>query len=331
MKEEDLAEINESIAKAVDGYLVDGKFDLDIAKLKIKIHLEGPKWTGRVDRPVAQFLIDLDRQLRKAFSAVNIDLPETEHGLIALRIEKGSLSAFIEYAPQIYEALSALAAPQKVVVLTTILTSVGLLKQLRSALREEEPARDHEEAGNSLEAMRANDRTLMLSQLKQIDEATPQLQAPLKNLIKTMDEKDRITLPGSPNPQVKEHAKEALSKKVNIKNPTTNYYIDHPYTVENLETKQSGKWSVTLRFGDFSFKAALALDPKDIDTLLAEYRTAHAQQRKIAPHLQVTADISSKGVKWASVMGIGAPRERSKNLPDVLREQNYKKKSRTTS
>lgn len=321
MKDEDIAAINDALAKAVDGYLSDGKFDLDIAKLKIKIHLEGPKWTGRVDRPVAKFLIDLDNQLRKAFSAVGIELPETEHGLIALRIEKGSLSAFIEYAPQILESLSLLAAPQRVVVLSAILTSVGLIRNLRGQLKDEVPVEQADP--NGVEAMKANERSLMLSQLKQIDESAGQLQNPLKSLIKTMDEKDRITLPGSPKPQVKDVAKESLTKQVSTKAKTTNYYIDHPYIVENLQTKQTGKWSVTLRFGDVSFNAALNLDRKDIDNLLAEYREAHAHERKIAPHLQVTADISSRSIK-AAVIGIGKPRERSRSLPEVLREQNYK-------
>lgn len=322
MNQEDLKRVNEAIKKALQGYLdSDGSFNLDIADLNLKIYLQGPKWTGRVDRPVAQFLLDLDKRLNEELENLGVELPESQHGLVALRIESGSLQAFLEYAPQVYEHIQALAGPQKVAIFATVLTSFGLLRTVRSHLKN---SNEDAEVVDT-EVHQARSREIMLDRL---EASAPQLQQPLKKLIGAMDKGDAIILPGESSPIKKEDAKKVLDI-VKPEAPKANsYYIDQHYIIENLETKPDKVWRISLRYGDLSFKAKLLIRQEEISDLLARYREAHAQGRSISADLQVVAEIDSKGVKstTAAVVGVGKPRPKSAKLSEALERESKRQR-----
>ena len=58
----------------------------------------------------------------------------------------------------------------------------------------------------------------------------------------------------------------------------------------------------TLKVGEVSFKARLALSHEDATSLLEQFQNAHAGETQIAPDLEVTARISPKGVQSAELL-----------------------------
>ena len=75
----DPAEVMRGISDAMESYFKgEGEFRLDLQDVKLRIYLDGPKWHGVVDKPVADFLIDLEKKLRLEFEKLEIKLPKWE-------------------------------------------------------------------------------------------------------------------------------------------------------------------------------------------------------------------------------------------------------------
>jgi hypothetical protein len=69
---------------------------------------------------------------------------------------------------------------------------------------------------------------------------------------------DQIDLPGHTEPLKKEQAKKALTTAT--RSQSMAYYVDHPYKVESLNTKDPENWKIGLSFGDVAFSAEVLLD-----------------------------------------------------------------------
>ena len=137
--------------------------------------------------------------------------------------------------------------------------------------------------------------------------------------MKTMAPADVIQMPGSANLVKKEQAKEGLSHDTRSRAKT--FYIDHRYIVQELSTKKPGQWSITIKYGDQTFRAKLLLTEAEVSSLLQNFQEAHARGSEIAPDMQVTAEISARGVQAASVIALGSPRATATKLSDALKEQ----------
>lgn len=311
-----------ALEKALDGYLLKGeKFTFEIEKQNLRIHLKGPRWTGVVDSAVASFLLELDKRIREELVRHAVPIPKDDHGFVVLRVSEGSLIAQIEINPEILNALADWPTEAKIVVATTFVVALGVWKgfeYLKVA------------AEAKTEQIKANKDTLMAeAHLKLVDTLcditrdAANLQAPTRKLIGKMTEADLITLPGAVKPVKKDDAKIVLSART-TRSKSRTYYIDQLYVVESLTTKPK-KWEIGLRYGTVSFKAKLELSDKEVSKLLADYETAHAKGSEISPPLQVTAEISPKGIRSAIVVGIGKPRPNNKGIAAALKAEKDKK------
>src|SRR5687768_7325773 len=89
--------LKESALRIIEDYIKNpDTFELDLSSLDFRIKLQGSKWKGVVDRPVAQFLLDVDKRVQTELARVGVPLPKSNHGVVALRIEEGSMEAFLE-------------------------------------------------------------------------------------------------------------------------------------------------------------------------------------------------------------------------------------------
>lgn len=327
MHKDESTELSASISAAFQRYFQGGEtFEIDLANMEIRIfHLEGSKWNGAVDRTVAKFLLELDEKLTEELEKRGVDLPRSEHGILALRIKKGSTDAYLEYVPQILEQLRLLTTGDKIMIMTGLLLTLGIwtgkgLMEKRAEIRMKELSNEAENAQRE-ERLAILDRTLSLA------EAAAPLQAPMKRLISRMDEADVIQLPGMDRPVHQKTAQEHLEKPTRMATKASTYYVDLPYIVEDLTTKTAGKWTIGLRFGNFKFTAKVDLLHEQIASLLEEFKTAHAKGLNIAPHLQVTAEFNAKGLKPGSarVIGIGGPRPGSIKISEAVERAKVKK------
>ncbi len=309
---EETAKIVQKIHGAFEGYLNDGTFSLNIEELELKIHLKGPKWEGVVDRPVADFLVALDNRLRKELEILGVELPDTDHGIVALRIEKGSLMAFLQYAPEVLHQVQLLAPGHKAAFVASILTAMNVFGNVRKRINEEVP--------QETEKVRSGDRAFFLQHVADLETREREVQKPLKALVSHMDPaKDTVSLPGQEELVNQKAAKKVLASSQAPEKPKPrNYYIDGPYTVEGIDTKTS-KWKISLRYGaEVRFKAQVNLEQSEMQKLLDAFKEANKKGTKIAPDLHVSAEIAAKGIKSAIVVGVGEPRPSSVKLSNAF-------------
>jgi hypothetical protein len=274
-----------------------------------------------VDSAVASFLLELDKRIRDELSRHGIDVPSDDHGFVVLRVSEGSLVAQIEINPEILNALAGWPTEAKIVVAAAFVVALGIWKGF-DYLKAASDAKT-EQLKNKKDVLMAEAHLKLVDTLCDITRDAASLQAPARRLIGKMTEADLITLPGAAKPVKKDDAKIVLSART-TRSKSRTYYIDQLYVVESLTTKPK-KWEIGLRYGTVSFKAKLELSDKEVAKLLADYKTAHAEGSEISPALQVTAEISPKGIRSAIVVGIGKPRPNNKGIASALKAEKDKK------
>ena len=314
------SELEARLKAVMEGFLAgESDFTLDLTQWNISIRIKGPKWRGVVDKPLALFVLDLDRKVAEELARHGVDLPKTEHGLVALRVKDGSMLAFLEGVPDVIEAISKLPPDKQMLVLFAVLIAAGMGKVVQGIMQSYTDGIKEKEQ-TKREAIQAQER---IHTLKVITEspARYQLEAPLRGLVGKLGDNDLIELPGAQEGVRKKKIKAELTKSSRSK--ASNYYIDGAYTVEGISTKNPAKWTISLNYGQITFTAAHQLSDEDVQSLLADFKEAHAKNRKIAPCLHVTAEINAKGIKKSVVVGIGKARKNSVRMSDALTAEGY--------
>lgn len=312
-------EIETQLNIAVEDFLNDSESaDFDPASIKLELKVQGESWHGVVDKAVAQFLLELDSTLTRKLGELGIDFEPTKHGIVSLKIEEGSLEAFFKYGDKILRQFAKLKPQDKLLVSALLLGIFGLPGASLIIGKITEPITQQIEATKDieLEKIRSQERARLVERLTEVNSASRELEKPVRGLVAKMESEDLISLPGRDEPLSKEAVKKTFNPVKRHK--PKQYYIDHHYTVEELSTKNPNEWSLTLSYGGILFKAKLHLNESDIDQLLEDYQSAHSNGSQITPPLHVTAEINAKGVKSASVVGIGNPRAEARKLSDVL-------------
>ncbi|TDU64145.1 hypothetical protein EI77_04329 [Prosthecobacter fusiformis] len=303
------ASVEAQINNLIDTYLAGEQFEPDISKLGLRIYIQGDSWAGVVDKPLAKFLLDLDKKLSDELAKLGIELPNTPHGLVALKVDDGSLDAVLQYAKGILQAVTKMKLRDQLFIYLTAATALGfvmgpeIIEKIQAA-----PIREIE----------AREKVQLIEAVGKVIEATRDLQQPARGLVNSMKENDRITLPGQTGALTKKEAKDILVKSTRSK--PKQYYIDGNYIVEELSTKKPGEWEIGLKWGDQTFRAKMLLSSKEVDDLMDSFQLAHLSGSNIAPDLQVTAMINAKGVYSASVVGLGDRRKGSNTLGEVYAE-----------
>lgn len=311
-------QINVAVAAFLEGSAVT---DFDPALIKLDFKVKGKAWHGVVDKAVAQFLLDLDLVVTRKFEEFGINLEPTKHGVISLRIEEGSLEVFFQYGEKILKQIRQMSTKDKLLASAILLTIFGfpaasdIVEKITAPIAESiEAERDIE-----MEKIRSEERERMIDRLARVTESALELQKPVRGLVAKMESGDTIILPGRVDEMDRHEAKKTLDKYKRQKPKT--YYIDQVYIIEELLTKNSEKWYLSLRYGDVSFRAEIQLSEEELQKLLEGYESAHKINDPITAGLHVTAEINAKGVKTALVVGVGSPRVDNKGLSAALIEQ----------
>ncbi len=297
----------------------DEKYSIDIASLNLRVHIKGKKWSGLVDKPVAKFIVDFDGKVRQELKNVGIDLPKTDHGVIALDVRNGSMDGWLQLTKEFVTLYKSVPLESQIALLTAIIAGLGIYKLpvIIAAVQAARLKRAESEGDTALERARGETMERMLKSVEGVVAASRELQGPLRtNLIGKMGDDDVIELPESPKPLTKIEAGKSLSKSSRSK--PLSYYVDHVYLIQSVNMKRS-PYEVSLEYGNVSFNAKLILSEEDSQKLWEEFKTAHAKGSVAALNLQVTARINlKKEVIDGEVVGIGKPREQSKMLSDLV-------------
>ncbi len=310
--------IEKTLETAVEAFIADQKgYILNINALELRVTVKGTSWTGVVDKTFAKFVLDLDGRIEEELKKLGVEMPQSPHGIVALKVEDGSTDAIIKYANDLIGTLGSVPVETQIILACAILLALGVYKgpDLIKALNEPKLKKLEADARKADSAERIQ---LVNAVTSLAGESMRELQQPLRSLVNTLDPKDVILLPGQVEPVQKEVAKKHLEKGTRSKPEV--YYIDQRYIVHGLTTKKKNEWEITLKVGSHVFSAKLEITNKEVSELLESFQDAHDKNSEIAPDFQVTARINAKGVQSAQVVGMGDPRSGSMRLAQALAE-----------
>lgn len=305
-----IEEILNSALKALDA---GQSYDLKLEDLGLKIRLKGPAWGRIVDKPIARFLLDLDERLQEEMKRLGMGLPAGPHGVVALRIEEGSLEAFLQYSKGFLKEWKKMKTKEQLIIASMVLGALTVWKG-------PEIIRSWNEV--EVEQQRSEERVELVKAVAGLEERRRDVEAPVRKLLAKLDEDDRVQLPGMGSAQKPEVAREKLAsgKRSSVKS----YYIDGRYIVDGLTTREPGRWQVKLRYGEIIFRAEVRLVEDEVQELLKQFQEAHKKGNDIAPDFLVTADVNQKGIQRAEVIGMGQPRDKAVKLSDALSSKDPK-------
>lgn len=313
MSELTMPELTSQIEALFKSYLESpSNFNFDLSALQLRIHIKGSAWAGIVDKPLAKFLIDLDKTLSDKLAEHGIQIPETPHGLVALKVEDGSLDAVLQYSKGIIQEVRKLKPKDQIFLAVVIFGALGIWQapDIIEKLNEDKIAQ-----------IESVERVNLVKAASSAQAMSRDLEAPLRALVNRMNDSDVIQLPGRSDMVPKKEAKKLLVKGHRSK--PEQFYIDGCYIVEELSTKEPNEWEIGLVWGGIHFKAKLMLNSSQVEELMSSYHLAHASGSNIAPDFQITAKINAKGVQSATVIGMGDQRKDSKTIGEVL--ESFKK------
>ncbi|HEY8902801.1 MAG TPA: hypothetical protein VIM48_03780 [Chthoniobacterales bacterium] len=319
--EELLQRIDHTIGEAIEAFFRgEAEHKLSLDELHLRIRLTGPAWAGVVDKPVAKFLVDLDEMLTDEFKSLGIPIPENTHGLVALQIQDGSWDAVLKYSKEVFEGFAKLKPTQQILIVGTVLAVVGIPQtdKIISALNQPRVEQIKADEATKEEQTRSQERIALVNAVTKIGERERELQRPMRSLVNKMSDDDRIQLPGKAKALQKDEAKETFTSGARTK--SEQYYIDAPFKVESLNTKDPEHWQIGLSFGDNYFRAEVLLSKEEMARLLKDFQEAHSAGKAIAPHMHVTAKVTEKGVVSAKVVGLGEARMGAVRLSKALAE-----------
>lgn len=311
MTAQNSASIIEQVRSAIETVVLrPEEFDLGLDELNLRIYLKGKAWAGVVDRPLAKFLIDLDKMLTEELKKAAIALPVSEHGLIALRVEDGSMEAFLQYAKGILAEIRKLKPKDQIFIIMLLTVALGVPTAPDIIEKLNEP---------NLARIASQERVQLIEAVADVVEAsrTREIQQPIRSLIGQMGADDVIQLPGQADTLKKEDAKALLTKGTRAK-PTL-FHIDGRYIVEGLTTKKPGQWVISLKWGEVMFKAKVLLTSAEITELMEAFQLAHESGQDIAPEFQIAADFTPSGeIKSATVTGLAEQRDDAQTIGQVM-------------
>lgn len=291
----------------------------DITKYKgatLSIRIRGKKWNGFVDKSVARFILDAEKQIKDVLDAEGIEYELPKNGIIRLEVKNGS-TELIQYIPEAFKILKSMT-PQEIFLVTGALSVIiGAFKMpdIIRAVQARKIKQIESEENIQLAKMQKEQLENVVEQMTRLQTREYALEQPRRSLVNKMGDNDSIDYGGQKG-LTKKQAKKRFEKADRSK--MENYYIDGTYIIEELDTPESGDWRVKLKYGDHSFKADLQLDAVELDKFVEGYTQARKENKSVSRKLKVTATINNKGVGKADVVGIGKKRDTATSLGKAL-------------
>jgi hypothetical protein len=322
MTPEEKVGLRDAVLGVIDQYVADPeRFQLDLRDLDLRIKLKGDRWGGVVDRPIAKFLLDLDKRLHSEMERVGLPLPKSDHGVVALRIEEGSMEAFLEYAKGYMQQFNKMNTRSQILLLIALLGALGIWMSPEIIEKLNAP---------KLATNASEERVELVKAVAALADNQREIQAPMRGLVNSMAPDDKLVLPGSAEEVTKKEVKASVLVKA-TRSKSYQYYIDFPFVVQELSTRKPGEWEIGLAFGETTFRAKMMVTEDEVSSILAAFQEAHAKGSEISPDLQVTAEINDKGVRAATVIGVGPKRKSAISLGEAVSKEVARAKARDSS
>ncbi|MFW5500108.1 MULTISPECIES: hypothetical protein [unclassified Maridesulfovibrio] len=264
----------------------------------IPIRMQGVTWDKRIDIRSAQFVLDMQRELRD-FCKQYPHILGSEAPLIKVAIRQGSGILDPDFLSVIKEALPNMNAKTAAVLITLIITMGGYQAWDRYQTSQDN-ARANEVSVVAIQSMKEVAMKQGFDPVK--------YEAPFRKLASSLKEGDKISVAGGvelPATEAKKFVRLKPVKTLEITSPCDGVYqltkIDLTKPTPVLELSQ----------GDFHIKAFLEHLSDEARQAFLKSIEERIESKQVPLNLTIQLDVryTDKKVKSGSIVGVGAARE----------------------
>lgn len=296
-KVKELDELIEFMWKVSEGKAKPGDAELVEGCASMPIRLQGVTWDKRIDNRSAQFVLDLQREL-KAFCQQNPDVFGGDVPLLKVAIRQGSGILDPDFWALIKEAIPNMNAKTAAVLITLILSMTGYQAWDRYQTSQDQ-ARTQQVAVQAIQSMRD---VAMKEGLDPVKAETP-----FRKLTRQLADTDQVSVAGGPVLPAKEVKQ--LVKAPKTRTPEVAAPCDGEYHLEKIDLTKPMP-VLELSQGDYYVSAYLEhlTNAAKKDFLKSIDDRIESQQAPLILKVQIDVRYTGKKIKFGSIVGVGSPR-----------------------
>ncbi len=307
---------------------LDGDFSL-------RLHVKGDSWDKRIDERSAQYIISLQAALDNLLEEYSKEV-DRDKLLVKVATEEGSLLSSAEITPFLSQLVSSMTEPHIfIAVMTTIAAISGVtmwsryqarkerieLEQERTKQIEAQEAtrQKEEEQETERESVRQETLRAAFNAFKELADSSPEqygaYERPIRGLVKTMGEQDRIIV-GETKEEIPALSAKGCGPRRASRSSEEITYADGMYTV-NSRRYDEGEVVLELEQGSTTIKAYLwQFDENDRERFI-ESLDRHEREDTLpfSMELQLNVIHTKRKLKHAVIIGEGRPREGKRCVP----------------
>lgn len=293
--------------------------------LTLKIRVCGPSWDDYIDYRGASYIQELQKSVNRLYREVaDPDVPLREiskYITVKVRVTNGSQWFQIKFDKALERMLNKLDGKQTTFIVALSIFCIGgymttgkildYKKQLQMNAQQLEHAEKQGETALKVaeKLVPLIDKTLQIIDQKDLEKAPRTLVSKLKG-------EDTILFPGSDTELTAIKAKHRYPRKPKSKNEAG--IFDDVYKIISIDFDKTPTEFVIDKNG-FQFRAAAKLAGDDIEKLSEKFKDALRSGEDLKTPLQTFIVYNKRGIKAASITGIGEKRNDTQNINDLIK------------
>ena len=265
------------------------------------VTVKGKLWDQYIDWRLANFVIDMQKAVNKAFKQAEISLSKEEQiGVtVKFKVSKGSSLVEIKFNELLQIAANHMTGGQITAVLIVSILVTGGYLTVKRILARQEAAEDEKTKRD----------------LAKVIENVATYEAPFRRLTHKLDNEDSVTISSRQEDFSKEDLKQEYPGR--SKSKSKNVYLDGIYTIVAIKLDAG---TITVEQGEHRLECLSSLNQDEAEKLFSKVKDAHGAGKGFDLPLKITADFfqGSKQIKKPIIYEIGDPRAGSTTINDLV-------------
>lgn len=278
--------------------------------LTFQATIRGEGWDKRVDARLAKYVLSLQEAMDDLLADHGIDAYNETPPRVRVEVKEGSSNPWADVADFAKALITPMTPEQRfIAVVIAIAASAGYFYLARWLKHREQLSADKK----GVEELSLHEKTKLetLRVLQAVAENNPEkfvgYERPPRTLVNMMDEDDEIAFEGS-EPIAKTEARKVAPKRLPRSEEKTSY-ADGDYFLKAINYTEGEPVLIISQNGQDVKAYISALDEADSKELLDNIGERQlTEELPLAISVQVNVRHTARRIKYASIVGVGAPR-----------------------
>lgn len=285
--------------------------------LVLTIQIRGESWDGFIDYRGANYILELQKSFNRLYqelSEADVQLRNlSKYITVKVRVVEGSSLFEIKVSKALKQMINKLSGNQiTLITVLAIFCAAGYFTMDKVLDYKRQMATQAKQGQIAIETIER--LTPVLDKALDVIQKTD-MEKPIRTVINRLESDDRIILPDSTELSAQE-AKNRYPRKPRV--PQETGIFDDAYKILSIDFEKAPPVFALYKEG-LEFRAAAELSESDIDRLATDLKQALRTGDDFNVSLQLFIVYNRRGIKSASITGIGTKREDSRNIQELIR------------